>query len=314
MRFGFVLIFVSLLNTTVLAGNDPTRVPDSLKPFRIITKAHLVHLIDSVFDLEDFTQKEYDLLNYYASILKTNNCDSVRITNLNLNELSFYSETDELTLFPAVDLKTLPTAQNLIVENGYLSFYSAPIEGVVTSHFGWRDGRMHKGIDIDLNKGDKVKAAFSGKVRLAKRQGGFGNVVILIHPNGLETVYAHLSRLKVKAGDVVLSGQVIGLGGSTGHSSGSHLHFEVRYQGHPLNPGAFISFTENKLEHHSIVIKNTQHALCAFPANRSLHRVKYGDSWYGIANRYGLTMKELMVLNGVQRRFALRVGQELRVN
>ena len=173
---------------------------------------------------------------------------------------------------------------------------------------------MHKGTDIDLNRGDKVKAAFSGKVRVAKRQGGFGNVVILMHPNGLETVYAHLSRLKVKTGDVVLSGQVIGLGGSTGHSSGSHLHFEVRYQGHPLNPATFISFSENKLEHHSITIKNTHHALCAFPSNRSLHQITRGDSWYGIAHQYGLSMKELMALNGVQRRFSLRVGQELRVN
>ncbi|WP_317896988.1 M23 family metallopeptidase [Aurantibacillus circumpalustris] len=314
MRISLCSLVVLFFCSSLRAGNDPTLVPDSVKPYRIITKSKLVHLIDSVFDLKEFGPKDFELLNYYASILTTNNSDSVRITKLNLNELSFYSQKDELSLFPAVDLKELPAITNLIVENGYLSYYSPPIEGVVTSHFGWRDGRLHKGIDIDLNRGDKIKAAFSGKVRVAKRQGGFGNVVIIMHPNGLETVYAHLSRLKVKTGDIVLSGQVIGLGGSTGHSSGSHLHLEFRYQGHPLNPGTFISFTENKLIHHSIIIKQSQQSLCAFPSNKILHEIKHGDSWFAVAHKYGLTMKELMALNGVERRFSLKVGQQLRIN
>ncbi len=135
-----------------------------------------------------------------------------------------------------------------------------------------------------------------------------------MHPNGLETVYAHLSRIKVKAGQVVQSGQTIGLGGSTGHSSGSHLHFEIRYKGHPLNPGSLISFNDQKLHHPSIVIKNTQQRLCAFPANSKLHKVNKGESWYLIAGRYGLSLKELMALNGISRRYVLKPGQEIRIH
>jgi hypothetical protein len=184
---------------------------------------------------------------------------------------------------------------------------------VVTSNFGWREGRIHKGIDIDLEKGDKVSAAFDGKVRFAKKQGGFGNVVILMHPNGLETVYAHLSKIKVNEGDVVLSGQTIGLGGNTGHSQGTHLHFELRYKGHPLNPGAFISFTENKLLHHTITVKKSKDMLAAFPGNCSLHQVSKGESWNLIAGKYGLSTKELLALNGVGKRYFLKPGQHLRI-
>lgn len=311
----FLLIssFFICLNQN-FAGNDPTRTPDTLKSYKIITKTRLIHLIDSVFDLQNFSAKDNELLNYYASILKTNNSDSVRITNLDLKDLSFYSQKDEQALFPAVDLKELPAELVLILENGHLSYYHAPIAGIVTSNYGWREGKLHKGVDIDLNKGDKVRAAFSGKVRFAKRQGGFGNVVIIMHPSGVETVYAHLSRLRVKPGDVVLSGQLIGLGGSTGHSSGTHLHFEMRYKGHSLNPGALISFDENKLVYHSIMIKNTRQQLSAFPANSNLHLVKKGDTWYEVAHSYGLSLKELMALNGVGRRYYLKPGQQLRIN
>jgi murein DD-endopeptidase MepM/ murein hydrolase activator NlpD len=255
--------------------------------------------------------KDLELLNYYAIAL---NVHPPKKLEFNLNELSFYSVSDERVLFPLTRLDSMPAAFTLDLENSSLGYYLSPCKGVITSNYGWREGRIHKGIDIDLNKGDKVLAAFDGKVRFAKNQGGFGNVVILMHANGLETVYAHLSRIKVKAGDIVLSGQTIGLGGSTGHSYGSHLHFEIHYRGHAINPGTIISFTEHKLYYHSITIKNTKRELCAFPGNSNLHRVSKGESWFMIANRYGLSLKELMALNGVGRRYYLKAGQELRIN
>lgn len=306
-----VLFYLSqaiYLKAALLPPNDSTQT------FRIITKARLIHLIDSVFDLEEPTPRDMDLLHYYASILKDNKCDTVRIGNLDLGDLSFYSKADEQLLFPPVKLEDIPLSQNLIAENSIFGFYNAPFKNVVTSNYGWRDGKMHKGIDIDLNRGDRVCAAFAGKVRIAKKQGGFGNVVILMHLNGLETVYAHLSRIKVKPGDIVQSGQIIGLGGNTGHSRGTHLHFEIRYKGYPLNPGAIISFTENKLYYHTITLKNNGRDLCAFPANSNLHKVKPGESWYVIAHRYGLSMKELMSLNAIDRRYKLKPGQQLRIN
>lgn len=313
MRTIYLLIFCSFLKGGFSEG-DPIPKSDSSKTYRFISKGKLAHMIDSVFDMENVTVKDIDLLNYYASLLKSSRADSVKISEFNLYELSFYSQSDEKLLFPLTRLDSIPHTFNLILENDYLSYYYAPFKGVVTSNYGWRDGRIHKGIDIDLNKGDKVSAAFDGKVRFAKRQGGFGNVVIIMHPNGLETVYAHLSKIKVKTGDVVLSGQTIGLGGSTGHSSGSHLHFELRYKGHSLNPGAFISFTDFKLFHHTITVKNTKHTLSAFPSNSNLHTVNRGESWNLIAGKYGLSTKELMSLNGIGKRYYLKPGQQLRIN
>lgn len=303
--FSFLLI---CLGST--AGNDPTRRNDSL-PDKSLTRQRLTQLVDSVLDLEQPSAADLELLNRYSALLDENSPEKNNV--FNLNDLSFYSASDEKILFPLTALDSLPDTFELPMESDYLSYYFSPIRGVVTSNFGWREGRIHKGIDIDLNKGDMVSTVFDGKVRVARYQGGFGNVVIVMHPNGLETVYAHLSRLKVKEGDIVLSGQTIGLGGNTGHSSGSHLHFEVHYKGHALNPGAIISFTEHQLYHHSITIKNTGRQLCAFPSNCSLHRVNKGESWNGIASKYGLSLKELMALNGVGRRYYLKPGQELRI-
>lgn len=271
-------------------------------------------MIDSVLELDNVSPKDVDLLNYYASLLKSNNTDSIKISEFNLSELSFYSAKDEKLLFPLTNLDSIATSFNLMLQNDLLSYYFSPCKGVVTSNYGWRDGRIHKGIDIDLRKGDKVSVAFDGKVRFAQKQGGFGNVIIVMHPNGLETVYAHLSKIKVKPGDVVLSGQTIGLGGNTGHSRGAHLHFELRYKGHALNPGAIISFTEHKLQHHTITVKNTKQALCAFPSNAYIHTVNRGESWSVIASMYGLKTKDLMALNGIEKRYYLKVGQQLRVN
>lgn len=302
--------YASLLSST---KSDSVKIL-KFRSNNLMTRAKLAHLVDSVLELKNVNQKDIDLLNYYTSLLNSNNSEAVKISEFNLNELSFYSEEDEKLLFPLTPTDSLPASFNLVLENDLLSYYVSPFKGVVTSNYGWRDKRMHNGIDIDLNKGDKVVAAFDGKVRFAKKQGGFGNVVILMHPNGLETVYAHLSKLKVKPGDIVLSGQTVGLGGNTGHSHGSHLHLEVRYKGHALNPATIISFNDHKLYHHTITVKSHKQKLAAFPTNSNLHKVNRGESWNYIASQYGISTKQLMALNGVSKRYYLKVGQQLRVN
>ncbi|MGZ3899663.1 MAG: peptidoglycan DD-metalloendopeptidase family protein [Bacteroidia bacterium] len=314
MRTAFILIMVFTWKCIFPYGDPPTFKNDSVKVYKFISKNKLSRLIDSVFEKPKVTRGDVELLNYYATLLKNNNSDSVKISDFNLNELSFYSQKDEKILFPPANLDSIPSSFNLVLESDFMGYYFSPFKGVITSNYGFRDGRLHKGIDIDLEKGDKVSAAFDGKVRFAKKQGGFGNVVILMHPNGLETVYAHLSKIKVKEGDVVLSGQTIGLGGNTGHSYGSHLHFELRFKGHALNPAGFISFTEHKLYHHTITIKKANHTLAAFPSNSSLHTVKRGESWNLIAGNYGLSTRQLMALNGVAKRYYLKPGQQLRIN
>lgn len=287
-------------------GDDPSYVP--------ITKRQLIHIVDSLLSLDVVDPKEIELISYYNDLLNSF-ADSTRTYhNVRLSDLNFYEDLDEAILFPPGHEKDIPESLTLEIENDALSYYTSPRAGVVTSLFGWRDKKMHKGIDIDLERGDAVVAAFDGKVRIASKRGGYGNVVVIMHPNGLETVYAHLSRFKVKPGQVVLSGQIIGLGGNTGHSTGSHLHFEVRYKSVALNPSTFISFSEHKLLHNAVVLKKSRYGICAYPSNSTFHTVQKGESWTVIAKKYGITNKDLCSLNGTQKRYYLKPGQKLRIN
>lgn len=123
--------------------------------------------------------------------------------------------------------------------------YVMPVPGHVTSNYGYRAKfrRTHKGIDLKLNSNDTVVAAFDGKVRVVNYEAkGYGYYVIIRHPNGLETVYGHLNKQLVKEDQVVRAGEAIGLGGSTGRSTGPHLHFETRFMGYPINPAAIFDF------------------------------------------------------------------------
>lgn len=132
--------------------------------------------------------------------------------------------------------------------------YVAPVKGKLVSAFGYRPrfGRMHRGVDLDLNVGDTVVAAFDGRVRITKfERRGYGYYVVLRHDNGLETVYGHLSRFLVKPDQYVKAGQPIALGGNTGRSTGPHLHFETRFMGIALNPASIIDF-ENYVTHKDV--------------------------------------------------------------
>ena len=116
---------------------------------------------------------------------------------------------------------------------------------VITSNFGSRWGRQHKGLDIKVYIGDTIRAAFSGKVRIVRYEGGgYGKYIVIRHNNGLETFYGHLSKQLVDENQEVRAGDVIGLGGNTGRSTGSHLHFETRLCGVALNPALMFDFRE----------------------------------------------------------------------
>lgn len=201
--------------------------------------------------------------------------------------------------------------------------YHHPCGGPVTSNFGWRRYRMHKGIDIDLVTGDSVHAAFDGVVRIAKyNYGGFGHYVVIRHYNGLETLYGHLSKRMVVPNQTVKAGEVIGLGGNTGRSTGSHLHFETLYRGTQIDPNTIISFTDQKLKTDSVhlTIKDFKYT-ARYPSTASsynasgvvYHRVRSGDSLWKISRRYGTTVDRLCRLNGINRNTTLRIGRSLRV-
>lgn len=192
--------------------------------------------------------------------------------------------------------------------------YEHSFKGVVTSRFGWRDGRQHNGIDIDLVRGDTVKNVFRGVVRLAKWTGGYGRTVIVRHHNGLETIYAHLYKIMVKPGDYVDPGQSIARGGNSGASRGSHLHFETRFKGVPINPESLIDFSTYSLHSDSVVIRKTRQGYVAFQPGTLFHKIKGGDYLYRIASEYGISVKQLCLWNGISRNSILVAGKELKVS
>ncbi len=127
----------------------------------------------------------------------------------------------------------------------------------INSPFGPRWGRQHEGLDIKVYIGDTIRAAFDGKVRICKYNGsGYGYYIVIRHPNGLETLYGHLSKQIVKKDQVVRAGDPIGLGGNTGKSSGSHLHFETRVLGQPINPALLFDFVNQDVTGDYFIVNN----------------------------------------------------------
>ena len=152
--------------------------------------------------------------------------------------------------------------------------FAMPIYGRTNSPFGWRHGRPHTGIDLQLRTGDSVYAAFDGVVRMSKYYNGYGNCVVVRHYNGLETLYAHLSKLDVRPGTLVNAGQLLGLGGSTGHSTGPHLHFEIRFLGRPLNPTAVIDFPNETVKTDTL---NVESKIFQMPAGSYHYKKRRGS-------------------------------------
>lgn len=220
------------------------------------------------------------------------------------------------------------------------SDFVIPVPGVVTSGYKYRWRHYHKGIDLNLNTGDTVVAAWGGKVRYAKyNTGGYGNLVVIRHNNGLETFYGHLSKVLVSPNDEVTAGDVIGLGGNTGHSYGAHLHFEVRFYDMSINPEEIIDFQAKALKKDTLLIchrtlrpgatptdndiindsyGNTQYvAAVSKPAStgssKGYYKVKSGDSLSKIAARNNTTIAKICQLNGIRQNAVLQVGRTLRI-
>ena len=217
---------------------------------------------------------------------------------------------------------------------------------VVTSNFGARWGRQHKGIDVKVYIGDTIRAAFSGKVRMVKYEaGGYGKYVVIRHGNGLETIYGHMSKHLVAEDEIVEAGQPIGLGGNTGRSTGSHLHFETRLCGVALNPalmfdfknqdviGDYYMFYRDTYQKESIVAnrlrgvggkgkieadEDAELAIAAPAASYAkdvkFHKVKRGETLASIARKRGTTIDEICRLNRIGRNIRLMPGQILKYN
>lgn len=199
-----------------------------------------------------------------------------------------------------------------------------PKTGPVRSGFKFRRVREHKGTDIGLKTGDPIYAAFDGKVRVVmttRNTGGYGNLVIIRHPNGLETYYGHLSKHNVQENDIVKAGEIIGLGGSTGRSTGPHLHFEARYMGQPFDPERIIDFERGVLRDSTFILKKhyfsiyshygqtDQESIAA--SQRIIHTVRSKEVLGTIARKYGTTVARICKLNGFSAKKVIRPGQRI---
>jgi murein DD-endopeptidase MepM/ murein hydrolase activator NlpD len=227
-----------------------------------------------------------------------------------------------------------------------------PHVGQLLSPFGYRGRRVHSGVDIKLNLYDSVSSAFDGVVRMAKYYHGYGNCVVVRHYNGLETLYGHLSKIKVKVNQEVKAGELIGLGGSTGRATCNHLHFETRFRGQAFNPRQLIDFDNYSLIQDTLVItkrtfgrsrdyvpstenllasnsdrldyseagnksvkdsKKSAHSRKSASRSQKYHTVKQGDTLYSISKKNGKTVKQLCAMNGIKSTKVLKLGAKLRV-
>lgn len=283
-----------------------------------LTGEEVISLIDSLLDLKQLPDGVIEQLTAIVGEIALKEETPILLSGFyddsQYPSNSFYGDWDSYQIHPQIN--SFEDNIKLVLQDtlNNCSFYP-PLKGLITSNFGWRDGRSHHGIDIDLQVWDPVHAAFDGMVRVARHHPTYGRVVIVRHYNGLETLYAHLHRLKVKPGDVVEAGQVVGLGGSSGRSTGSHLHFETRFRGRSLNPRSFIDFNNNRLVSDSIVLtKNRWDNFSCHPAGINYYTVQKGDFLVKIANRYGTSVQRLCELNGIDRKSALRIGKKLRID
>ena len=213
-------------------------------------------------------------------------------------------------VFAYLGIKNKLTHDTSIRLAGKHSIFTLPVYGRLFRGFSY----YHKGLDIGLKKGDPVFAAFDGVVRYARyNSGGFGYLVILRHSNGLETYYAHLSRIKVSVNQQVSSGDLIGFGGSTGRSRSPHLHFEVRFKDIPLDPLKMIDFDNQRLYSNTLEINKSVFTPTENLTGAKYYRIRKGDTLGRIAGKYGTSVSMLCAWNKIRKSTALRVGRSLRV-
>lgn len=199
-----------------------------------------------------------------------------------------------------------------------LSDFKIPVPGHITSHFGPRRYRYHYGTDIKLETGDTVVASFPGKIRIVDYdRRGYGHYVVIRHDNGLETVYAHLSKVLVALDQTVDAGDIIALGGNTGRSTGSHLHYEIRFLGNAMNPAKIIDFDRGIPFMKDYLITKKQSFYYQKEVKKltaaKYYKIRSGDNLGRIAARNGTSVNALCRLNKISSKKILRIGQSIRV-
>ena len=286
--------------------------------FNCIIKTGLV-AVAAMVSLSSFSQ---DLIARQAPIdKKLKTVDSLALQKQIRAEQSEYPA---LSLYPNWNNQYVHAYGNAIIPDTYtidLTGFHMPTPSTkITSPFGPRWRRMHNGLDLKVNIGDTIVAAFDGKVRIVKyERRGYGKYVVIRHDNGLETVYGHLSKQLVEENQLVKAREVIGLGGNTGRSTGSHLHFETRFLGIAINPIYMFDFPKQDIVADTYTFRRTQgskragsHDTQVADGTIRYHKVKSGDTLSRIAKLRGVSVSTLCKLNRIKPTTTLRIGQVLR--
>ena len=287
--------------------------------FNCIIKTGLV-AVATMVSLSSFSQ---DLIARQAPIdKKLKTVDSLALQKQIRAEQSEYPA---LSLYPNWNNQYVHAYGNAIIPDTYtidLTGFHMPTPSTkITSPFGPRWRRMHNGLDLKVNIGDTIVAAFDGKVRIVKyERRGYGKYVVIRHDNGLETVYGHLSKQLVEENQLVKAGEVIGLGGNTGRSTGSHLHFETRFLGIAINPIYMFDFPKQDIVADTYTFRRTQgsskragsHDTQVADGTIRYHKVNSGDTLSRIAKLRGVSVSTLCKLNRIKPTTTLRIGQVLR--
>ena len=286
--------------------------------FNCIIKTGLV-TVAAMVSLSSFSQ---DLIARQAPIdKKLKTVDSLALQKQIRAEQSEYPA---LSLYPNWNNQYVHAYGNAIIPETYtidLTGFHMPTPSTkITSPFGPRWRRMHNGLDLKVNIGDTIVAAFDGKVRIVKyERRGYGKYVVIRHDNGLETVYGHLSKQLVEENQLVKAGEVIGLGGNTGRSTGSHLHFETRFLGIAINPIYMFDFPKQDIVADTYTFRKTKGVRSAGSHDTQVadgtiryHKVKSGDTLSRIAKVRGVSVSTLCKLNRIKPTTTLRIGQVLR--
>ncbi len=243
--------------------------------------------------------------------------DNLILNSVWLESADYYATWDSDKLNPyAFDVTKFKDTVNIVFfdNSGELDWILPVDSARINSAFGQRRYRWHYGTDLKLETGDSVSTVADGIVRIAKYdRRGFGHYVVIRHKNGLETLYGHFSKTLVRVGQEVNAGEIIGLGGSSGRSSGSHLHLEVRYKGLAINSEEIFDYKNWRLksEAYAITPNTFKHVIEA--SKKKYYRIRSGDNLGRISRRYRTTITKLCRLNGIRRTTTLRIGRRLRV-
>lgn len=313
-------------------------LPLTRKQAELIVPRPALKPVKSMIDTDAMVLDTLDTVNEHVKVVlySDNTWQYVKDADYMMQAEVFNEYWDEYSMDPyKMDLDSLDNVWSLWVVDS-LSQYHCPYLGDVhpRGKFGIRRGRRHQGIDIPLATGTPVHAAFDGEVRVSRYASGYGNLVIVRHQNGLETFYGHLSSRKVKPGDWVHAGDVIGLGGSTGRSTGPHLHFETRYRGYAFDPQWLIDFETGDLRYRLFVLKKKYFSPYsnyeqdfedeilnaeddaredAERAAMKYYTIKSGDTLGRIASANGTSVSALCRMNGITPQTILKIGRTIRV-